>query len=138
MKVFARLAAGIGLLGLIGTLPAEPVCSISTETAAELVRAALDGTKERPTKLPGFRLELMERPLDSTFYFFEVTWSSPTWASPLVGSYAVDPKTGDVWDGIVCRQFKGSKLEELQRAARRKIGLTDGEYRKLRRHGPMC
>jgi len=90
------------------------------------------------TRLPGFRVELMSKSIDPTFYFFEARWANPKPASVIVGHYAVDPNTGDVWDGVVCSEFTSPLLRRLQVSIRRRLGITDDKYRVLRRKGPMC
>ena len=71
------------------------------------------------------------------FYFFEATWDNPN-GSPIIGHYAVDPRTGDVWDAIVCGRLTSPALIKLQKAVRKQIALTEEKYRRARRPGPMC
>jgi hypothetical protein len=106
--------------------------------AEELVRAALKGQGAGALDLLGLRIELMQEPIDTTFYYFEVTWSNPSPASVVVGHYAVDPMTGDVWDGIVCSEMVSPPVRALQRRIRHRLGMSDSRYQRLKRPGPMC
>ena len=52
--------------------------------------------------------------------------------------YAVDRQTGDVWNSVICQRITSPSLRKLQAALRKSIGLTDMEYRKIKRQGPLC
>jgi hypothetical protein len=52
--------------------------------------------------------------------------------------YAVDRKTGDVWNSVICQRITSPSLRKLQGTLRKSIGLTDTEYQKIKRDGPMC
>jgi hypothetical protein len=108
---------------------------ISGEEAYTLVSKALETSGA--TKLPGFALEQPRKRNSQTFLFFEATWDNPK-GSVVIGHYAVDKKTGDVWNAIVCEELTSARLKQLQRTIRKRIGLSEEEYRKLRRRGPMC
>jgi hypothetical protein len=71
------------------------------------------------------------------FFAFQALRENPT-GSPILGSYEVDPRTGDVWDGAACGLFKSPALGEFQRVIRKRIGLTDAAYKAMRTPGPMC
>jgi hypothetical protein len=55
-----------------------------------------------------------------------------------VGYYAVDRNTADIWDAGFCQEISSPSLAQLQVVIRKHIGLTDTEYRKLRKPGPFC
>src|SRR6185369_14677891 len=120
------------------TLLCNEVHEVTAEMAANLVHAALKGEGAGATELPGFRLELMNKPVDARFYYFEASWSNPQPAGVVIGHYAVDPFTGDVWNGIVCSEITSRSLRKVQRKVRHSLGITEERYRKLRRQGPMC
>jgi hypothetical protein len=52
--------------------------------------------------------------------------------------FAVDRQTGEVWESVICQRIASPSLRKLQAALRKRIGLTDEEYRKIKRLGPMC
>jgi hypothetical protein len=79
------------------------------------------------------------------FYFFqaEETVANSDPKDPTPGSlwmryYAVDRKTADVWDAGFCQEISSPPLARRQVVLRRHVGVTDLEFRKLRRLGPFC
>jgi len=52
--------------------------------------------------------------------------------------YAVDLRTGEVWDSPDCEKLTSPSLKKLQNAVRNRIGLKADEYRKIGRPGPFC
>jgi hypothetical protein len=108
---------------------------VTLEEANALVMAFF---KDRAsTKLPSFGLEKFTDPYFPEFQFFQGFFDNPG-GSVNLGSYAVDLKTGDVWNGVVCERAISPSLVKLQAAIRNRIGLSRDEYRKIRRAGPMC
>jgi hypothetical protein len=107
---------------------------ITVNEASELVRALLkpDGW----TKLPGFVLyqALFDAEFQD-FYFIHAEWGKPPVA---IGHYAVERSTGEVWDWVRCGEFDSPSLHDAQEALRKRIGLSDGEYQKIRKRGPFC
>ena len=55
-----------------------------------------------------------------------------------VGYYAVDRKTAEIWSAVACQEISSPTLAQFQVALRKHIGLTNTEYRKLRKPGPFC
>lgn len=111
---------------------------VSLEEAQRLVYKALESEGAGATKLPGFGLSAYKDPYFPEFYFFEATWDNTGEGSVVIGHYAVDPRTGDVWDAVVCEELDSPSLRKLQQATRKRLGVTQKEYHKLRRPGPMC
>ena len=79
------------------------------------------------------------------FYFFQAeegvasaNLEDPALGILQVGYYAVDRKTGDIWDAGFCQEISSPSLTQLQVVLRKHIGLTDTDYRKLRKPGPFC
>jgi hypothetical protein len=110
---------------------------ITLEEADDLVTALL---RDRgSTKAPGFELVKYSVEDSPEFQFFQAIFNNPNPIGSLnLGHYAVDRKTGDVWNAIVCERMKSASLTRLQRAIRIRIRLTESDYRKARRPGPMC
>jgi hypothetical protein len=50
----------------------------------------------------------------------------------------VDRKTADIWDAWFCQEISSPYLAQLQVVLRKHLGLTDTEYRRLRKPGPFC
>jgi len=107
---------------------------ITMNEAQELVRALLkpDGW----TKLRGFVLyqALFDAEFQD-FYFIHAEWGKPPVA---IGHYAVERSTGEVWDWVRCGEFNSPPLHEAQQALRKRIGLSDSDYQKVRKPGPFC
>ena len=105
---------------------------ISPEEASNLLTAFL--------KLPGSDLLKSGNMGYTEFYFLMAILGVSR--GPVGGLnaryYAVDRKTGDVWNSVICRQITSRALKNIQLAIRKRIGLTDEEYHKLQRPGPMC
>ena len=74
---------------------------------------------------------------DSYFYRFQ-GWTDNPGGSGNMGFFEVDLQTADVWDGVVCSRYLTRSLVRLQQVIRRRIGLTEDEYRKLQRPGSIC
>jgi hypothetical protein len=111
--------------------------AISVNEASELVRALLkpDGW----TKLHGFVLyqALFDAEFQD-FYFIHAEWDSPKMRHAAIGHFAVERSTGEVWDWVKCGEFNSPSLQEAQQVVRKRIGLTDADYQKIRKMGPFC
>jgi len=105
---------------------------ISLEEANELLTAYL--------KLPeGNLLKSGDMGYTGFYFFMAILGASKGPVGVLHVRYdAVDRKTGDVWNGVICQQIASHSLKKLQLTLRRRIGLTDDEYQKAKRPGPMC
>lgn len=132
------------LLGfLIMAFSASSVCAvgpspskIDADQAKALVIASLT-PKER--RLPSLGTDPYNDPNSSKFLFFTVTWAGTPNGSVVVGNYAVDPYTGDVFSAtMACQEEKNKHLEALQRQVRATLHLTQTEYQKLKTKGPLC
>lgn len=81
----------------------------------------------------------IQDPNTTKFLFFTVTWAGTPNGSVVVGNYAVDPHTGDVFSATIGREeVKNKSLEALQRRVRATLHLSDAEYQKLKTKGPLC
>jgi hypothetical protein len=136
----SRIAKAIAFCMAIGSLfELFPLAeskrrTISVEEGRELVYALLE-----PSGCTRRRCEV-DRLQDKYFpqlFFFDGLWPNPT-GSPHIGSWAVDPKTGDLWDANVCVEYRSSGVESLQLRLRKRIGLTEDGYKKLKKRPPMC
>lgn len=106
------------------------------DQARVLVLASLT-PKER--QLPKLETEPYNGPQSSRFVYFAVTWSDTPNGSFVVGSYAVDPYTGDVFSATSrCHEEKTKNLEALQKQFRTSMSLSQAEYLKLKTKGPLC
>jgi hypothetical protein len=89
------------------------------------------------TNNPG--AEVVNRPdkYDPDFFYFEVVVPNRV-ASPIVGHFAVNPWTGDVWDPGSCEQVNSPSLGKIQRSLRLKLHLRGRDYQTLRQKKPIC
>ena len=107
--------------------------SVTKEDALRLVRAALP---DWALKAGPVYVSPSSSP-DPDFYFFGAYRSNPD-GTGLVGHYAVHRTTGDVWDGVICREYKPEAVIKLQAVIRKQLRITEAEYRRLKRQGPYC
>jgi hypothetical protein len=80
--------------------------------------------------LPKFGLDPYAAPPPG-FYAFEATAEHPDRGSPVIGQFAVNRATGDVWRLVVCEKLDSTSLRQSQAALRKKIGLGPRELRRL-------
>ena len=86
---------------------------------------------------PGATVSATQGNLDPEFYVFGATWPNPT-GSPMIGYFAVNPWTGDVWDFNACKHLESRSLKKLQDGIRKKSGIGRSMYLKLRTKSPLC
>jgi len=110
--------------------------SLSIAQEKQLVRAAIPAKLKR---LPAFEIDGGHDPSSPRFDFFEAIWAGLPNGSVVIGNYAVDPATGDVFDAVSsCNELSTSALRELQVRIRVKLGLTNSSYHKIKTKGPLC
>jgi hypothetical protein len=113
-----------------------PDRTVTADQARALVLASL---RPKQRRLPSLGVDPYKDPNTSKFLFFTVTWAGTSNGSVVVGNYAVDPHTGDVFSATVgCEEEKNKGLEALQKRVRAGLHLTEAEYRKLKSKGPLC
>jgi hypothetical protein len=113
-----------------------PDNKISSEQAKALVIASLCPQQRRLPKLEAVPDDTSS---SSKFLFFTVTWEGMQSGSVVVGNYAVDPYTGDVFSSTrECYEEKNRKLAILQAQVRATIRLVPLEYRRMKTKGPLC
>jgi len=135
----ARMFLSI-IIGMItfssSVYPAGEHRTLSLEEAKKLVLEAL------PRKARSLPKLSLEGGLDSAypgFYIFSAMWAGPPDGSVVIGSYAVDSSTGDVFDpASECTEISTPALRKLQEKLRSRIGLSDSAYQKIKGRGPMC
>jgi len=86
---------------------------------------------------PGASIVNSPRAFDPDFYFFAATWPNPT-GSPIIGYFAVNPSTGDVWNAADCQRLTSGPLGKLQKSIRRRFHFTREDYTSLRNKRPLC
>ncbi len=126
-----------GNVSLLGQQAIKKSRILSEEEARELLTKALE--PGGAPKLPGYSLEKTSTIPEGTpdYYSFQALWDNPQGVA-VIGNYAVDARTGDVWSGTVCRALSSRPLRVLQGVIRKRIGLADQLYQQIKRPGPMC
>jgi hypothetical protein len=100
-----------------------------------VVIAAVRAAEPEALRLAKF--ELLREDNHGGYAWFEAV--ADTRGSVHQGFVAIDPKTGDAWDGVSeCGEITSPELKRLQGQLRGKMGLTLDAYSKIRRRGPMC
>lgn len=125
-------------LAIFLSLPApagsDPSRKLTEAEARQLARLALAANART---LPGLRFDSYEGyPGRKGFYWFEITALVPDDVSPILGHYAVNQATGDVWEPVQCRKVTSAELTTLQRSLRKTISLTDRDLRRLSKVAP--
>jgi len=116
---------------------AETSRRLTVAQARALVLAALTPQQRRLPKLGAESDDAPRSP--STFLYFTVVWEGTPTGSVVVGNYAVDPRTGDVFSStIACHEEKNQQLRTLQARARATLHLAATDYRRLKTKGPLC
>jgi hypothetical protein len=115
----------------------DPARKITTDQARALVMASL--TKEQQ-RLPKLGAEQYGPPESSSrFMNFTVTWEGTRGGSVVVGVYAVDSYTGDVFSATLgCYEFKNNRLKAMQAQFREILHLSRVEYNRIKTKGPLC
>lgn len=106
-------------------------------TEAEARKLARLALAPNARTLPNMRFDTFEGyPGRPGFYWFEITASVPDDVSPILGHYAVNQATGDVWEVVGCWKVTSSELTTLQRRIRKTISLSDQDLRRLSKVAP--
>ena len=110
---------------------------LSVAQEKQLVTAAIPAKLKR---LPAFQIDdVYHDPNSQRFDFFQALWTGLPNGSVVVGSYAVDPATGDVFDAVSsCNELSTASLRKLQVRIRLQLGLTNSRYHKIKTKGPLC
>ena len=105
----------------------------------ELVYAAVLVDSPRALQLPKFGLDPSgPDKWDPAFDFYQALDDADPDGSAVFGTYAVNRSTGDVWNGIMCSEYKSARLRKLQSRFRKRLGLSPADYSRLRVPGPLC
>ena len=108
---------------------------VTTDQGRMLVLASLTPQQKR---LPSIEANPYGNS-NSKFLFYTVTWAGTQNGSVVVGNYAVDPQTGDVFSATMeCYEEKNRNLTALQKRVRAALHLTEAEYQKFKSKGPLC
>ena len=108
---------------------------VTDDEARKLVMAAMPSSAKH---LPKFGLEGGLDSHDPRFYVFMAYWAGAPNGSMVIGNYAVDTLTADVWDAVMaCQELSTPALRKLQKEVRSRVGLSQAQYRKVKRRCPL-
>jgi hypothetical protein len=113
-----------------------PPATLSVDEARRLAEQALPAATKR---LPGLDLEAYEKPANAgQCWTFDVLWANPAEASVHTAFYAVDRRTGDVWEPTTCRRVTGRALARAGEAVRKRLGVGSRELLESRARPACC
>lgn len=105
-------------------------------TEAEARRLVIVSLSEKVSTLPHFGLDTYKDQGAEGFYLFEATAEHPNGGSPVIGQFAVNRATGDVWRLGICERVRSGALAREQLAIRKKIRISQNEFQKLTAKAP--
>lgn len=105
---------------------------ISIDEAREIGQLAIDSYHRGAALVP------VEKQFVPSFYVFEAESPNPETAA-VIGSFAVNAQTGDVWDMAgYCHHLTSRAIRDRQEELRRRFGYSKSEFAKLEKLKPMC
>lgn len=107
--------------------------AVSEDLAHTLAASTLTPNARR---LPGMRFDGEKAAHPEGFYWFEVTANVPDEASPLLGYFAVNKRTGDVWNPVQCRKLTSVTIRRFQDQLRQKGKISATEFRRIAEEAP--
>jgi hypothetical protein len=114
------------------------VRKMTVEQARALVMASLTAQQRRLPKVEADHFDDPDNP-SPKFWTFTVVWEGTPNGSVVVGNYAVDPYTGDVFSATrECDEVKNKRLKRLQAQVRARLHLSQSKYQRLKTKGPLC
>jgi hypothetical protein len=112
------------------------VRQLSKDEGSSLIKYAVTARERR---LPSFGVEAYESQDDPSFYFFTAVWAGEPNGSVVIGNFAVDRATGDVFSATMsCDEIRNTKLRTAQSKLRSEIGMSRSEYQTRKTTGPLC
>ena len=131
-----RIGALVGLLVALPCLAAQALpATLSVDEARQLVDKALPAETKR---LPGLDLEVQDKKANvAQCWTFEVLWANSGEGSAHVGFWAVDRRTGDVWQPTSCTRVTGRDVGRAGEAVRKRLGVSGRELSESRAR-PVC
>jgi hypothetical protein len=131
--------AGICLVASLAAWGREQLTAVTENEAHRLVLSTLTAAARR---LPGMRFDrgnpasLNGAQHPERFYLFEVTAETPGDASPVLGHFAVNKDTGDVWDAVACTKYASPEITQFQHQRRTHAGLSEKTFRRMSAQAP--
>ncbi len=111
----------------------ETSLTVNEELAHKLAISTLTASARR---LPGMRFDREKSPHPEAFYWFEVTANVPDGVSALLGYFAVNMRTGDVWNPVQCRKLTSTVIRHFQEQLRQKGAISTAELHQMADEAP--
>ena len=108
--------------------------TISRSAARKLVREALIARRQYD---PLVRIDPFRYDYAPEFTSFMAWWPNPD-GDPLIGYFAVNPWTGDVWDVIGCERITSPTLQKAQESIWKQSHLLPEAKGTLHEKSPAC
>lgn len=131
--IVLMLLTSVLLLTATGVQGQETAPAVSEDLAHKLAVSTLTQNARR---LPGMRFDREQTPHAEGFYWFEVTANVPDEASPLLGYFAVNKRTGDVWNPVQCRKLASTAIRHFQKQLRQKGAISAAEFHRIAADAP--
>jgi hypothetical protein len=130
MRIFVIVLLTVGLRFGV----AAQARTISQVTARRLVHLALAALNQ---EAPSVRVEHFRYDYAPEFYAFAATWPNPN-GDPLIGYFAVNPWTGDVWEINLCKRITSPELKREREAIWKRSALMPQAESTLHEKSPAC
>jgi hypothetical protein len=105
-------------------------------TQAEAKKLVTISLGEKVSSLPRFGLDPYEDKDAEGFYVFEATAQHPRGGSPVIGQFAVNKATGDVWRLGICERMSSVALIRERAVIRKRTGIRPDELNRLAAKAP--
>jgi len=97
---------------------------------------ALSTLLPRARSSPGIQFDTVLTEPPRGFYTFEIVADTPPGTSFNLGFFAVNERTGDVWDWSACIHLSSPEIVRVQRRLRRESGVSARAFRTLSNVAP--
>jgi hypothetical protein len=127
-KLMSLASVSLLLSGKPAGVDREIGAPLSKREAHEL---ALSTLAPRARRFSGIQFDTVFADAPQGFYVFEIVANTPPGTSFNLGFFAVNHRTGDVWDWSACIRRSSPRITEVQQRLRRKSGLSASAFRAL-------
>jgi hypothetical protein len=105
-------------------------------TERQMHEIAIAGVRATAPRALSYRSFGFNRSKDRGYEYFDAMVDE---GQGHVGFFVVDPRTGDMWDGVSeCGKITSPEIRQLQKRFRKKLGLSVARYTQIKRRGPLC
>ncbi|SRR5579875_2265449 len=127
------LLMGITAFAINSGRAEQAIPNVSERLAHTLAKSTLTANAQH---LPGMRFDREIAPHPPDFYWFEITAKVPDQVSPLLGYFAVNKMTGDVWNFTQCKKLTSLVIRKLQDELRKEGKISTQDFEHFSREAP--